>query len=92
METIFVDDHINFDEVFTDEEGQKIQVFAEVLYRLSDQHEFKWFHAEILGYNDKVKKMRCMLDNGKVQLVPRIYVCLDIEDPIKFTKRLMSAF
>jgi len=36
--------------------------------------------------------MRCMLDNGKVQLVPRIYVCLDIEDPIKFTKRLMSAF
>jgi len=36
METIFVDDHINFDEVFTDEEGQKIQVFAEVLYRLSD--------------------------------------------------------
>ena len=36
METIFVDDRINFDEVFTDEEGQKIQVFAEVLYRLSD--------------------------------------------------------
>ena len=26
-----------------------------------------------------------MLDNGKVQLVPRIYVCVDIEDPIKFT-------
>ncbi len=92
METIFVDDYINFDDVFNDEEGQHIDVFAEILWRLSDQHEYKWFHAEIIGYNQKLKKFRCKLENDSVKLIPRIYVCLDIEDPVIFAKRLMSAF
>ena len=63
METIFIDDNINFTEVFTDEDGLPIKAEAEVLWRLSEQHEFKWFHAEILGYNERAKKFRCKLDN-----------------------------
>lgn len=92
METLFVDDLINFSEVFTDEDGEHIVAEAEVLWRLSEHHEFKWFHAEILGFNEKVKKFRCKLENGSVKLIPRIYVCFDIEDPEFFARRLMSAF
>ena len=36
MENIFIDDYINWDEVFTDEDGQHIEVEAEILWRISD--------------------------------------------------------
>jgi len=59
MESIFVDDNIEFEKVFSDEEGNQIEATGEVLWRINEAREYKWFPAKIIGYNSDIQRFRC---------------------------------
>jgi hypothetical protein len=40
METIFVDDKINFGEIFSDEKGEPIMATAQALYKINEDSEY----------------------------------------------------
>jgi len=42
METLFVDEKINFVEVFTDENGERIRATGKALYKPGEDHEYQW--------------------------------------------------
>lgn len=47
----------------------------------STDDEVVWMSAEIIGYNEAKEKFRCLFSDGAKKLVPRLFVCFDIEDP-----------
>ncbi len=60
QEQLFIDDYINFEEVFTDEEGVRISATGQALWRMSEDSAYKWLTVEVLGVSERDRsKLRC---------------------------------
>ncbi|KAL4464296.1 hypothetical protein ABPG72_011341 [Tetrahymena utriculariae] len=92
LEQLFIDGNINFTEVFTDDDGTLIKATARAFTNLQDQQIVQWIPVDVLGYNENKQKFRCVYEDGTKKLIPRIYLCFDIEEPRQFVKRVAIAF
>ena len=75
-----------------DENGQQMHATARALYKDSENNKYIWLRAKMLSYQAEEQKFKCQFDIGETRMIPRIYICFDIENPNKYAKRLMKAF
>lgn len=92
LETIFIDDFINFQDVFSDENKKKLKATGTVLWKSAEDSPYQWYHVTVLEYNVDQDTFTIEFENGETAQTQRIYLCFDIEDPKKFIKRISVAF
>lgn len=92
METLFIDDQINFKQVFTDEQGESIQATGRAFLRADEDQDYEWTDVVIEFYDEEKQKFKCIYNEDIEKYIPRIFLCFDVEDPRKFALRVSCAF
>lgn len=88
METLFVDDLIEYEKTLFDDEGE-YQVTGKVVAGTSF---IQIESAEIVGFDVDKQKFKVIFADGRRKLVPRIYLCFDHEDHKNWIERYSNAW
>lgn len=85
LEQVFVDDHIDFEGVLYD--GSSYDVTGRIVSNSPDG-TVGIRGALILGFEESKQKFKAVFeDTGERRLIPRIYLCLDHENPYRWSDR-----